>query len=319
MDLISVIVPIYNVEKYLKKSIESIINQTYKNIEIILVNDGSNDSSKDICDYYREKDSRIIVIYQENMGLSEARNTGIEISKGEYILLIDSDDFIDKNMISILYSELKQNNADISICKYQKVKENEEISKKNSDKRIIINSKKDLYENQEKDFDLYTVVWNKLYKKDLFKEIRYPSGKIHEDLFVTYKLLYAAKKIVLIDEYLYAYVQRSGSIMDQKYSKNRLNRLDALYEQIEFYSSKNEWDFWFYVIGQYRRFLIEAYIKTKRNKKDYKNDLKKYKKLYNEQIKKNIKINFRDFKKNRSYLFYYRLPGLYMLLMKKYR
>lgn len=198
-ELISVIVPIYNVEKYLNKCIESIINQSYSNLEIILVDDGSKDSSGIMCDSYILKDKRIKVIHKENGGLSDARNVGLDKAKGEYIVFIDSDDWIDEKMIEILYNIIKKNNSDISICDYF-LAYNEEIQTQKEDIEIInlsnIEALKTIY---DKDLGVCMIVaWNKLYKRNLFKDdIRYPYGKIHEDEFTTYKLLYKAKKNII--------------------------------------------------------------------------------------------------------------------------
>ena len=204
-ELISVIVPIYNVEKYLNKCIESIINQSYSNLEIILVDDGSKDSSGIMCDSYILKDKRIKVIHKENGGLSDARNVGIDKAKGEYIVFIDSDDWIDEKMIEILYNIIKKNNSDISICDYF-LAYNEEIQTQKEDIEIInlsnIEALKKIY---DKDLGVCMIVaWNKLYKRNLFKDdIRYPYGKIHEDEFTTYKLLYKAEKISYTKQKMY--------------------------------------------------------------------------------------------------------------------
>lgn len=230
--LISIIVPVYNVEKYLEKCINSLIEQTYKNLEIILIDDGSLDKSPDICDKWGEKDKRIKIIHKNNGGLSEARNVGIDNAKGEYISFVDSDDWIDTNFINYLYKQLELYNADISASAIVKVyKDYNEIQP--------INKTKVRYTNEEaldtllsgKDF--CAVAWNKLYKKDVIRNLRFPVGKIHEDEFFSYKVMSNANKLVLVPNAIYFYRQRTGSIM-QKWSIKHLDVLEAFKERMDF-------------------------------------------------------------------------------------
>ena len=246
--LISIVLPIYNIEKYLTDCIESVINQTYKNIEIILVDDGSEDNCATICDNYANKDKRIKVIHKENGGLSDARNAGLKIATGEYITFIDSDDIIDKQYIENLFEILVENNADIAICNYK------EIEEKNNYKQLPKNYKPkneiDIFDNIESLKQMYTshkhgmvfVAWAKLYKKELFikNNIKYPEGKIHEDTYTTYKLLYYAKKVVFTEKELYFYRLRKGSIMNSKFNLKKLDKLPAIEETCEFFLEKNE-------------------------------------------------------------------------------
>ncbi|MGM9536201.1 MAG: glycosyltransferase family 2 protein [Intestinibacter sp.] len=234
---ISIVVPVYNVEKYLNRCVDSIINQTYKDLEIILVDDGSTDNCHSICDKYAKVDDRIKVIHKENGGLSDARNIGIENSTGKYISFVDSDDYIHYDMVSRLYKNIKSYKANIAICGY--IKTYNDIEKFNE---IEVNEIKCL--NNIEAIDLlfdenlgsnFIVSWGKLYDIKLFKNILYPVGKIHEDEFTTYKLLYASEKIVYDSTPLYYYYQREDSIMNIKFNKNRMSIFDAFYEQIEFF------------------------------------------------------------------------------------
>ena len=214
-ELISIIVPIYNVEKYLEKCINSIINQTYKNLEIILVNDGSKDSSKDICEKFLKIDNRIIVVHKENEGLSEARNVGINIAKGKYIGFIDSDDYIEADMFERLYNNIKKNNADISICNIVEENEQGKIIKtyiRENDNVIELN-KIEALKKLIMDQEVTNHACNKLYKKDLFCNIKYPFSRKMEDMATTYKLFDLANKIVVDSSIGYHYIQRSDSIM----------------------------------------------------------------------------------------------------------
>lgn len=166
-NLISVIVPVYNVSKYLNQCIESIINQTYTNLEIILIDDGSNDESEKICDEYKNKDDRIIVIHQENGGLSAARNAGLDICKGKYISFVDSDDYPEPNFIDCLYSSLIENNVKVSMCDINHVDENSQtIETEKWDSTDIVSGREIFKRN--KGF-IHSVVWNKLYSADIWK------------------------------------------------------------------------------------------------------------------------------------------------------
>ncbi|WP_022772809.1 glycosyltransferase family 2 protein [Butyrivibrio sp. AE2015] len=217
--LISVIVPIYNVEKYLEKCIYSITNQTYKNLEIILVNDGSTDNCSTIIDSFIKLDNRIKYFFQENAGLSAARNTGIENASGDYYLFIDSDDYIHPRMVEILYNNLKEYNADISICDLHWIEEGESVGEY-VDNNPMVYSGKDVLRKLIGDDLISVVAWNKLYKKEIFEEIRYPVGRIHEDEFVIHRILAKCHKSVYTDAKLYFYIKRKGSIVSTQSSKS---------------------------------------------------------------------------------------------------
>lgn len=242
---ISIIVPVYNVEKYLERCVKSILNQTYKDLEIILVNDGSTDLSGAICDRFALIDQRIHVIHKSNGGLSDARNVGLENAKGEYISFIDSDDFIHVGFCEALLSLAIEHNADIVQCEFQKVYESElgEFDKKThcslkTEEIISVNNIGALKNLFNENYLNTVVVWNKLYKRDLFNNVRFPKGKIHEDEFTTYKVLYNSLKIVITLKKMYFYLQRSDSIMGQKFNVNRLDVIEAYSNQLDFYHDK---------------------------------------------------------------------------------
>ena len=222
-DLVSIVVPVYNVELYLDKCIDSIVNQTYKNIEIILVDDGSNDSSGIKCDDWAKEDNRIKVIHKVNGGLSDARNVGIEYAKGKYITFIDSDDFIAKEYIEILLKHIVETNSDISICNplyYYEEKNKKIVGKYKIKNDFIIGNGVEMTTKlmYQKYFD--TSAWGKLYKTNLFtkNKIYYPKGKLYEDLATTYKVFLKANNIVFINKNLYYYRQRKSSIMGSKFN-----------------------------------------------------------------------------------------------------
>ncbi|MBQ9135761.1 MAG: glycosyltransferase [Lachnospiraceae bacterium] len=228
--MVSVIVPIYKVEAYLEKCIKSIQSQTYAELEIILVNDGSPDGCGAICDKYAETDNRIRVIHKENGGLSDARNKGLDIATGDYVLFVDSDDYIHPQMVEILLYHLEETEADMAVCGFKQVEEKAEVvfphfitgktieCTESEDNTITT---REVFEGQAvmnnlQYKNLLTVVaWNKLYKAELFEKIRYPKGRIHEDEFLTHWLLHLCKKTVYTDAELYYYLQRNGSIMGE--------------------------------------------------------------------------------------------------------
>lgn len=235
--VISVVVPIYNVEKYLHRCVDSIINQTYKNLEIILVDDGSLDSCPKICDDYSKKDNRIKVIHKKNGGLSDARNAGMKIAKGEYISFVDSDDWIEHEMMERLYEVMVETNGDIASCGVRMVWDDNTPSKmltKSNGKFVLDSCEKAM--DSLISAEIIQTVWNKLYKTEIVKKILFPYGKINEDEFWTWQVVAASNKVVSIDIPLYNYFQRAGSIMQGGNSFNPYLVLEAKcsrYEYIE--------------------------------------------------------------------------------------
>jgi len=209
---LSIIVPVFNVELYLVKCLESIINQTFTDFELILVNDGSTDASQTICLDYLKKDHRIILYNKENGGLSSARNFGLSKAKGKYIAFIDSDDWIDLHMYETMVKALEDENADIVVCGHYVVNFNGSIEE------IIPIKKSILYDGAEatklilKDEQIFSFAWDKIYKKELFDDIRYPDGRIYEDTATTYKLFHKAKSVFHLNKAFYFYVRRMGSL-----------------------------------------------------------------------------------------------------------
>ncbi|MEH7076807.1 glycosyltransferase family 2 protein [Neobacillus drentensis] len=236
-DKISIIVPIYNVEPYLRKCVESILSQSYTNIELILVNDGSPDKCGGICDEYAKKDNRIKVIHKENGGLSSARNAGLEIATGDFIGFIDGDDFVDTDMYEILYNLLVEYSADVVECSFKIVKdsnfqpiENDKIFDGRIESGDNLFALKRLLE-----YPIRNVAWNKLYKKELFTGLRYPD-KLYEDGFLAYKIFYKLKKYVFVALDKYNYIQREDSIMgkQKKYTIKNLDGLEVQEERYQF-------------------------------------------------------------------------------------
>lgn len=243
-DTISVIVPIYNVEKYLTSCINSILRQTYRNLEILLIDDGSTDGCAAICDEYKEKDTRIKVIHKKNGGLSSARNAGIDAATGEILSFVDSDDFIEPDMLEMLYRILCTYDADMTVCNFRYV--DEKGRKINAYPTTIVQDEClgqiDLWEKVLAEYGLfYVVAWNKLYRRYLWTNLRYPIGKINEDEFVLHGLIQQCKKIGCTSYIGYSYVQRGGSIMSQKIAN--FDVFEAWQMRIEYFHSINRDDF----------------------------------------------------------------------------
>ena len=225
--LISVIVPIYNVEDYLDRCVESIFNQTYRNLEIILVDDGSPDKCPQMCDIWAEKDSRIKVVHKENGGLSDARNAGMPFATGEIISFIDSDDWIEPNMFEIMLNRMIEDNSDIVSCGVKWVEEDGSLFRNVTVSRNEVLDSQSAMKELINDNKFKQHVWNKLYKYNLIKDIPFEKGKYHEDVFWSYQIVGQAKKISVITDSFYNYVQRSNSIMGVGFSAKRLDALDA--------------------------------------------------------------------------------------------
>ncbi|WP_285814717.1 glycosyltransferase family 2 protein [Thomasclavelia cocleata] len=240
---ISVIVPVYNVEKCLSCCIESIINQTYHNIEIILVDDGSTDKSGDICDNYAKKDKRIKVLHKTNGGLSDARNCGIDKAKGKYITFIDSDDYVSKYYCQILLDTLVKYDVDVSIGNYKRVNEytqdDLDISEYDVD---ILTGKQVCFKLYTKQAIQITIACGKLYKSNFFEKYRYPVGKIHEDEYVTYKILFESKKVAVLDEQIYFYRINMDGIILSGFSLKRFDAIQAFEERVIYFKEHNEYE-----------------------------------------------------------------------------
>lgn len=241
-ELISVIIPVYNAEEYIEKSVESVVNQTYENLEIILIDDGSTDSSGIMCDSLAKGDNRIKVIHKNNGGAADARNYGLSNSTGEYVCFVDSDDYVSLDFVEKLYDTIVNENADISVCDYLYAG-NDGTTWKNSKKKYKKN-----YTNTEALEDMFSckqilevMLWNKLFKKSLFvdNKIEFPIGKMYEDNFTMYKLFYFSKKITLIPDRLYYYVQTDTSVMRGKFNEKKLQMLQCLEETKEFLKLHN--------------------------------------------------------------------------------
>jgi len=237
--LISIIVPVYNVEQYLEKCVKSIINQTYKTIEIILVDDGSTDNSGKICEELKEKDERIKVIHKENGGLSDARNVGLKIANGVYIGFVDSDDYIKEDMFETLYNLNKKHNSEISIVSYYEYYNDKLISVRKSEgvkEYDKIEAMREILIDQ----NIQSYAWNKLFKKELFDGLEFPTNKNFEDIATTLLLFERANKVVLLEDPKYCYVRRADSIVGKRNYKTYKDYLDVIYDKYKYLDGKYE-------------------------------------------------------------------------------
>ncbi len=283
-NLISIIVPIFNTKDYLEKCLNSLINQTYSNLEIILVNDIKAGETKEICDKFKLLDDRIKVINISNIKVGEARNIGIKHSTGQYLGFVDSDDYIEKDMYEILLKNIIDYNADIADIGFAK-EENGELESKIFTNQIEVLDKELALEELLKDKKLLSYMWNKLYKREVWNNIWFDSNKVFEDIDIMYKLVQNSKRVVLIDSLKYIYVQRNTSIMhthNSLYILDRLNVVVNRYNQLKDIESENvqfmnKYAFAVNMIVIYRKIVLENYY-------DLYDDFMKYYDLFLEII-----------------------------------
>ena len=317
MAKISVIVPIYGVEKYLEKAVKSICNQTYKDLEIILVDDGSPDNCPKICDDLAESDPRIKVIHKENGGVSDARETGVRAATGEYIAWHDPDDFAKEDYIEYMYDNLVRENADISTCGTiylidgkEKI-ETERVYDTFSVPQAIENS---LYGPAGS-----LALWNKLFKRELFDRIHFEKGKLYEDAYIVPQLFLAAKKIFMSNEPKYYYVlKRQGSITSVTFNSNSYDMIDAF-----IYNRNLIKNIYPQLIPVFTyRIILSRFEVFKKLLRD--NNYKQYPQY--EELKKTIKSDFKDMMSSPYFSKKYKMYGvcfkfctpLYVAIMKKH-
>ena len=234
MDLVSIIVPIYKVEPYLDRCVRSIVDQTYENLEIILVDDGSPDNCPAICDTWAEKDSRVKVIHKENGGLSDARNAGLAVATGEYVSFIDSDDYIAPDFIAKLYEAIVKTGAEVAECATDYVDGNGTVLRLRNAADVAEMGKIEALRRLVQENGVYQTVWNKLYRREVIAGIPFAVGKLNEDEFWTWQVLDRVEKLAIVPEALYHYLQRGGSIIGVGYNIRRLDGLDARLQRTQY-------------------------------------------------------------------------------------
>lgn len=305
-DLVSIIIPFYKVEDYLNYVVESVVNQSYKNLEIILVDDGSPDDCPKLCDEWAKKDGRIRVIHKKNGGLSDARNAGLDIATGEYIVFLDGDDKMDVDAISILYKTLKKYDANVVMTDYYhltNIEENPIIDKSDYQEEFVEgNEVFNLVFNKK--YPMIMLSWGKMYKKELFNEIRFPQGKIHEDDFIIHRILAKTKRFVHIDTKLFLNSLRPGSITASKFNKKRLDAIDAKVDRVLFCKEYKP-EYYQTAIRQFLRTIMINYTFARMsnlNKEDYKYLNELYNENYKTLKKKDILTTSFRYCRNITYL-----------------
>ncbi len=240
MPQISIIVPVYKVEKYLDRCVESILAQTFTDFELILVDDGSPDNSGQMCDDWAKKDNRISVIHQENQGQAVARNKALDIAKGEYVSFIDSDDYVHPKYLEILLTNAEKNNAWVSVCSYERTAKSDayEIPKGGC---VSYNGKQYVQKGLLGEINCGVwLLWDKLFKKECWDNIRLPVGRINEDNATVYKILYESETVVSCDDILYYYFENQNSTVLQAFKPKHLDWLLVPQEMIEYFTEHND-------------------------------------------------------------------------------
>jgi glycosyltransferase involved in cell wall biosynthesis len=289
MEKISVIVPVFNVEKYLVRCVDSILKQTYQNLEIILVDDGSTDSCPAICDRYKDDYGMIKVIHKTNGGLSSARNVGLDMAEGDFVLFVDSDDFIEEEMLEKLHDALVLHDADMSVCNIRYVDEQGKQMKLHPS-HIVENCSMDQEHYWRNLFVsyangvVYIIACNKLYRKKLWDKLRFPEGKLNEDEFVVHNIVRQCGKIAGSDYVGYDYVQRTGSIVHQLNKKANFDKFEALEMRINYFASTARYDFARKQLSLFFDVFCFQYMqcRTMQEKEIFREKLQKYSAYLNE-------------------------------------
>lgn len=319
MDIeISIIVAVFNSEKYLPRCIESILAQTFTNYELILVNDGSTDNSGEVCDNYAGLDNRVKVIHKENGGTASSRNAGVDIAKGKYIGFVDNDDYINQFMFETLYSHAIKHSADIVVCDFLDVDGSTSINTKTSYSNynvVNLNNIEALNYIYTTEGVKFIVVWNKLYKRNLFKNIKYEVGKLHEDETVAHKLLYECEKITYLKTELYYYVNRKGSITNLPYNIRRFDGVYTLNDRVDFFRNKNELDLHQKALKHYLQVFFYNYNTAKENLKDIDKELKKLKRTFDKNFISLLKHKGYDIGQKFYFVLFRISPSLYEFVL----
>lgn len=261
---VSMIVPVYQVEKYIAQCIESVLNQTFKDFELILIDDGSKDQSGSICDLYAAKDDRILVIHTENRGAAAARNVGLDHASGRYITFIDGDDYLDEHMIARMYEEIEHSEYDMVVCDFLNLLPDEEDNFIVHLQEETVNGRNVLeHLKNERNYGLWTIVWNKIYKREVLENLRFPDGKYFEDEFFSNQLYLFSNQIHVIPDVLCYHRVLASSTMNTQKIENYLDLLDALQERLDIYF---KYDYSEDEIYKVLIFLLEPFTKCVRAK-----------------------------------------------------
>lgn len=309
---ITIVVPIYNVERYLRRCLDSIINQTYSNLEIMLIDDGSYDDSHEICLQYSKLDCRIAIVSSFNYGLSTARNNGLKLAIGEYLIFVDSDDFIDLKMSETLLASVIDSKSDIAICGYYEVEENGKFNSDVCNRNSYFIKKEEAFDKLFSDEHMkYGTAWGKIYKNDLFNNISFPDGHIYEDMYVITEIYKQTEKIYVLDDKLYYYTKRNDSISGSWDDWKILESLLATKKRICFFSNYANYDLIRKSVLLHLNHAINCYSFAK--KRRTKNKIKKtFFSVYYE-----YKATYLNNKEKRIYALFLFSYNLYSLVRKQ--
>lgn len=282
-ELVTIIIPVYKVERYLDKCVKSVVSQTYQNLEIILVDDGSPDASPDICDRWAQLDARIKVVHKKNGGLSDARNAGLDHMSGKWVIFIDSDDYVHKQYVEVLYYGAKKYNIDVVMADFRRVHENE----KNLTSSIDLSSLRYEIKNKKQIFSIifkkYMTAWGKIYRAEIWENLSFKIGKIHEDEFAITDIFLKARNFAIVHEKLYYYLQRQGSIMSRRTFQADCDKLEAYAYRLmkfkDYFPEKKYERKILFVSIKLRLTFFFRWLKNYKNDKRFKWELKYVKKL----------------------------------------
>lgn len=318
-ELVTVIIPVYNVEKYIDRCMESVLGQTYSNLEIILIDDGSKDNSGRMIDEYATRDSRITVVHKENGGQASARNLGLTMAKGEYVCFVDSDDCIHERYVEILLAMCNDTGCDLAICTYEDFEgESTDWKRELPDAEIKMETPVQTLDAIFSPRNVETiVVWNKMYKRSNIMNVRFTEGRIFEDEAVSARLIYASSKVARVEKPLYYYFQNNSGTMGGKFTLKKLDILWALEDRMQFFKENNLMELYYKDAYKYMCKLLTHYYRVSvmdEKHPDILNDIKeKYKKTGKEcqncgwSLKRRIAMKLFGI-----------MPGLYVKMTGKY-
>ena len=309
VDLVSIIVPVYNVEKYLDVCISSIIRQTFTNLEILLIDDGSTDQSGLICDEWEKKDKRITVIHKTNGGASDARNVGIEHALGEFILFVDGDDYINLQLVEICYSLLKRYNVDMVCFSYERVKEeSNDVSLKSNDKFELEKMKgEELISELICERKCSNSACDKFFKKEIWQTFRFPLGKVNEDGYIMLDLLLSVNDVLVFNQKLYYYRERGGSVTHSKGRKFYYDTLKVFEIRCEKLKEKKE--LYYLALSKYLGWLIKIYWREKGKRRKDTLD------LFRKKMQSSV-LRYIYWKSGILYIAFYMNPQIYLFLIR---
>lgn len=305
LELVSIIIPVYNVEAYLKECAASIMDQTYTDFEAILVDDGSTDSSGDICDSLKDMDDRFKVIHQKNKGLSGARNTGLTHARGEYICFVDSDDMVSPGYVAEMMDAIKAENADLAICDVESAKLCEPSLDIKDRCTLKASECRDwLKDTRSREYVLMVVAWNKLYSRALLEGFAYDEGKWHEDEFAINKIIFKFEKAVFVPKKLYKYRDNSEGITGEsnKYNKKHLDAFDAFKERINISIKNRDFAFANVTLVNTLYKLTELYFENSKMSTAYQ---KKFREIFYTYRR------YLDVKQSLKYRLFLKFPRIY--------